>query len=321
MAVREIFEVGHMFGHLKLLEEIDPIVVGNRPVRMMRLECICGNIVDKQLKVLRQTTRCCGCTHRKPGFPPSIKVGDTFSTNEGYSVTVVDYVKGDNVTVEFCDDNKARVKTNAQAIKNGSVANPYHKSVYGIGCYGEPSDNWHACKKLYSTWAGMLERVHVAEALDKRPTYKPCSIFEEWYNFANFYAWAKEQRGWQNKGWQLDKDILFKGNKVYSPETCCFVPSQINALFTKREAGRGLYPIGVHEYTTRQGNRSLFAVVCDPDKGTRISGSGGGTVEECFMWYKENKEKIIKRQADKYKDQIDPKVHKAMYNYKVEITD
>lgn len=46
-------------------------------------------------------------------------------------------------------------------------------------------------------------------------------------------------------GWALDKDILVKGNKIYSPETCCFVPQEINNLFTKRKSCRGTLPIGV----------------------------------------------------------------------------
>lgn len=321
MGKREEFEIGHKFGNLSLIEEIAPISVGGRPSRMMRLECVCGNIVDKQLKVLRLTTRCCGCTHIKPGYPPSVSLGDKFTTNEGYTVEVIEYVKHSNITVRFLDLMRAEVKTTVQAARLGSIANPYHPSVYGIACYGEPTASWKECKKLYSNWVSMIERVHVIEALDKRPTYRQCSIEKSWYNFANFYSWAKDQVGCLNKGWQMDKDILVKGNKHYSPETCCFVPSQVNALFTKRESGRGQYPIGVMEYTTRSGKRSLKAEVCDPDLGKRISGAGGCTIEECFLWYKKNKEAIIKRQADKYKGQIDHKVYLAMYEYQVEITD
>lgn len=321
MPVRQEYEIGHMFGHLKLLKEIEPILVGSRYSRMMLLQCKCGNIVEKQLKCIRQSTKCCGCTHKNPGFPPTAKVGDRFSTNEGYQVEIISYIKHSNVVVQFLDGNGGKVKTNIQAVRNGSVANPYHKSVYGVGCYGEPSDTWKECKPLYNTWAGMIERVHIEDALNKRPTYRECSIVDEWYNFANFYEWAKEEVGSKNKGWQLDKDILYKGNKIYGPNTCCFVPSQLNALFTKREAERGKYPIGVMEYKTRQGKIRLRAEVCDPDKNKRISGSGGKSEEECFMWYKTHKEDIIKRQADKYKNSISQKVYEALYRYTVEITD
>lgn len=318
---RQTFEEGYKFGHLSVLNEIEPVVVGGKSCRMLRLECICGNVVDKQLKVLKMTTRCCGCTHKNPGTPATVSVGDKFKTNEGYEVEVVNYITACNVTVKFLDSSGAKVKTTAQAIRLGGVSNPYHLSVYGVACYGEPTDDWSHCKKFYGKWTSMLERVHVVEEVDKRASYRGCTIETSWYNFANFYSWAKQQKGALNSRWQLDKDIIVKGNKHYSPDTCCFVPSQINSLFTKRDASRGKYPIGVREYTTRTGNRSIKAEVCDPESGKRLSGAGGCTVEECFLWYKSQKECIIKKQADKYKDQIDVRVYQAMYDYEVEITD
>jgi hypothetical protein len=222
------------------------------------------------------------------------------------------------VTVQFTDDHGAKVKTNAQAIKNGSVANPYHKSVYGVAYFGEPSDPWNTCKDIYMTWAGMIERVHVIEALDKRPTYRVCGISEDWYCFANFYEWAKQQTGSSNKRWQLDKDILMKGNKLYSKDTCCFVPSDINALFTKRDKERGKYPIGV---TLHVGGK--FRSGCSNDfKGEpRYIGKLRSTIEEAFADYKQQKEYVIRKRADFYKDKLDPRVYEALYAYQVEITD
>ena len=45
------------------------------------------------------------------------------------------------------------------------------------------------------------------------------------------------------------------------------------------------------------------------------------TPEEAFQAYKTAKEEYIKEVADKGKESISPKVYRAMYNYKVEITD
>lgn len=322
MAVREDIKAGHKYGKLSVIQEIKQKLIGGKPVRMFELQCECGNVVEKQLKVLRLGTRSCGCDNKRPGFPATAKNGDVFKTNEGYSVEIVDYNVNFDVKVKFLDEFGAVIKTNIQAIRNGSVANPYHKSVYGVACYGEPEDDWQTVKPLYNTWAGMIERVHDLVALEKRQSYKPCIIVESWYCFANFYSWAKYQIGWNNPRWQLDKDILVKGNKVYGPDTCCFVPSQINALFTKREAERGDLPIGVTRYTTRQGKKRNVAIVSDPDvKHGRRRGCFGKSTEECFLWYKENKEQVIKNQANKYKDQIDPKIYAALLNYEVEITD
>ena len=321
MRKREHFDKGYMFGEMEFLEEIEPIFKSGRVGRMMRLRCKCGKVVEKQLKVLRLGARNCGCDKNKPGFPATSKVGDIYKTNEGYEVEIVEYVKASNVKVRFLDEYGAVVKTNIQAVRQGSVANPYHKSVYGVGFYGEIGESWEEAKPHYNKWAGMLERVHVQEAIDKRPTYRDCTIVPEWYCFANFYRWSKEQVGCDQPRWQLDKDILVKGNKEYGPETCCYVPSVINALFTKREACRGELPIGVMRYKTRQGRWSIKAAVCDPDKGRNISGAGGCSPEEAFLWYKEKKEEIIRNQANKYKDVIDQKVYNALYSYQVEITD
>lgn len=319
--VKEQIEKGHKFGNLTVIKEIESKKTGLKPVRMFLLECFCGNVVEKQIKSLRQGTRCCGCTHMKPGYPATAKVGDLHQTNEGYTVEIVEYIDASNIRLKFLDNNGAIVKTNIQAARNGAVSNPYHKSVYGVACYGEPSDDWRTCKPIYMTWAGMMERVYVPKAWEKHPNYEQCRITEPWHNFANYYEWAKYQVGSRTARWQLDKDIICKGNKLYAPEFCAYVPSQLNALFTKREAERGDYPIGVMSYKTRQGNPSLHAMVCDPDLGKRITGCGGGTVEECFNWYKSKKEEIIQRQAEKYKNQIDPRVYEALYKYEVEITD
>lgn len=45
--------------------------------------------------------------------------------------------------------------------------------------------------------------------------------------------------------WQLDKDLLFKGNKVYSPDTCLLVPRWLNNFVTENDSDRGEYMIGV----------------------------------------------------------------------------
>ena len=116
------------------------------------------------------------------------------------------------------------------------------------------------------------------------------------------------------QGWELDKDILFKGNKIYSPETCCFIPREINQIFPKRDLKRGEYPIGV---TRKRGKFSAQLSTKDFNKNLGVF----NTPEEAFQAYKSAKESYIKEVADKWKDQIEPRVYQAMYNYQVEITD
>ena len=150
---------------------------------------------------------------------------------------------------------------------------------------------------------------------NKVNTYIGCETVKEWHNFQNFAEWAEQNYNPDTmQKWQLDKDILFKGNKIYSPETCCFVPSRINSLFLKSDKVRGEYPIGVRKSGNRFQSRFF-------KKEVYIHLGTFNTPEEAFQAYKVAKEQYIKEVADEYKDQIDPRVYEAMYNYKVEITD
>lgn len=103
---------------------------------------------------------------------------------------------------------------------------------------------WHC--PFYRTWTNMLKRCYSDRYQDKKPTYKGCTVSEEWKLFSNFRKWMVEQE-WE--GMQLDKDILVIGNKVYSAETCVFVTSLVNAFLTERGNDRGEWPIGVHWQT------------------------------------------------------------------------
>ena len=94
----------------------------------------------------------------------------------------------------------------------------------------------------YVRWCGMLERCYSKRYQKNQPTYVGCSVCKEWLTLSNFKSWMETQ-DWENK--QLDKDLLIYQNKVYSPETCCFIPREVNLFLTRREKNRGLYPLGV----------------------------------------------------------------------------
>ena len=152
-------------------------------------------------------------------------------------------------------------------------------------------------------------------------TYDDCIVCEEWHNFQNFAEWYEENYyEVDGKPTFLDKDILIKGNKIYSPQTCVFVPRLINNLFTKRQNERGLYPIGVEPYK----DTNKFKAYCNTFYNGKNQKKYLGlynTIEDAFKVYKESKEANIKQVADEYKDKIPDKLYEAMYNYKVEITD
>lgn len=163
-------------------------------------------------------------------------------------------------------------------------------------------------KSVYAYWYNMITRCYSIRSLKKRPTYKGCCVCNEWKYLSNFKKWFDEH---YIDGYQLDKDILVKGNKVYSPETCCFVPQEINTLFCKANAIRGNYPIGV----SYDKSTSTFLVSFGVSRGRYK------TQDAAFNAYKKAKEDYIKEVANKWKDKLEPRVYEALYNYEVEIDD
>lgn len=94
----------------------------------------------------------------------------------------------------------------------------------------------------YKAWKAMLERCYSDKMQDRSPTYKGCSVSEEWHTFSSFKSWMMNQ-DW--KGKQLDKDLLFEGNQVYSARTCVFVTQMVNLFTNDRGNDRGEWLIGV----------------------------------------------------------------------------
>lgn len=230
-----------------------------------------------------------------------------------------------NIVVEFQDEYKARVHTQYFNFKKGLVKNPFYPSVYGIGIIGTKYPVSINCKKIkeYNIWQSMLQRCFSVSYKEKRITYQNTTCCEEWLNYENFYEWLHNQpnfdKWYKSKRWAVDKDILIKGNKIYSPDTCCLIPQNVNCLFLKREAERGKYPIGVRY----RDNKGFIAVCRNPFLNKAVEIGCYSTPKTAFQAYKTYKEDIIKQVAEvEYRNSnITEGCYKAMLNYEVEITD
>lgn len=144
--------------------------------------------------------------------------------------------------------------------------------------------------KIYDAWHNMLSRCYFAKLHNKYPTYIGCSVCDEWKILSNFANWHKIN---YVEGFNLDKDILFVGNKIYSPETCRYVPPYLNTLLTNKENGRGDLPLGV---SLRNRNKKKYMTSCSNGYMKHINRSFE-TIEEAVAWYTTFKKKIIKEQA------------------------
>lgn len=247
-------------------------------------------------------------------------LGQEYETNNCGKCFIIDYKNSHNVLVMFYEP-VCIVKTKIGHLRRGGVDNPMFPSLLGkgfigVGRYGAKD------KRLYRLWSNLLIRVYCEKHNAKHPAYKDVTVCEEWLNFQNFAEWCEQDVYFNlvdEKGirYQLDKDILVKGNKIYSPETCCFVPSILNSLIVSCGSKRGVYPVGVS--LQKHNNTFLSQIRKEGSRKYRLGSFS--TPEEAFQAYKESKELYIKEVVHKWKGKIDDKVYQALCCYKVEITD
>ena len=245
-------------------------------------------------------------------------VGKICKSKSSGDFKVLKYNNATNVEIQFL---KTGFETVAQLgnIRNGNVKDPYLPSVYGIGILGTkyPSTINGRNTKEYILWKHMLRRCYNDAYKKKRPTYEGCEVSDNFKSYEYFYEWCQKQVGFRNSGWHLDKDLLIKGNKVYSEDTCVFIPAEINTVLVKRTASRGEYLIGV--YWNKKGK--AFRAMVSKNKGKREHLGLFNTELEAYNAYKTAKEAFVKEQANKWKDKIDERAYNALMNYQVEVDD
>ena len=217
----------------------------------------------------------------------------------------------------------------------GKCKNPFFPSVYGHGYLGvdkegnvpkakEFKDGKYVITWEYQKRMNMLKRCFDNKLKEKYPTYKSATCCDRWLCFVNFLEdleILKQEYNWDDDiKLNLDKDILNKNNKIYSLENCVLVPDWINKLFTKNDAKRGDYPIGVTYYKQRKKYQAQCSI---NGKQTRLGYYN--TIEEAFNVYKIAKKQEIKRIADDcvLKGYItkDSRLYNAMISYQIEIDD
>lgn len=145
---------------------------------------------------------------------------------------IIEYKNANNIIIEFQDEHKFKMKTSYFNWKNKNIKNPYEKNIYNVAYKGNTHSKINGIKKeSYKTWYAMIQRCY-KDCYNNKKTYIDCFVCDEWLCYENFEKWFdKNYYIVNNEVMNLDKDILIKGNKIYSPKTCCFVPKRINILF------------------------------------------------------------------------------------------
>ena len=165
------------------------------------------------------------------------RIGEERLNNFGSKMIITRYKNAIDIDVYFPEYDWTFKNSAYKEFKNGKIKCPYKRSVCGVGYIGEGKYKVKENGKntrVYDTWHDMLRRCYDSKFHEKRPTYVDCEVCEEWHNFQNFAKWY-DNNYYEIEGerMHLDKDILVKHNKIYSSETCVFVPHAINSLWYK----------------------------------------------------------------------------------------
>lgn len=220
-----------------------------------------------------------------------------------------DFIKKANA-IHLCryDYSKVEYKNNSSKVEiicpiHGVFTQSPSSHLQGKGCrkckYDKMKKTKYDCgindlvyeshSLAYNIWHKMLERCYDEKYKIKHPTYTDCTVCDEWIYFSNFKKWFDEN---YIEGYQLDKDILVKGNKMYSPDTCCFVPPKINSIFTHVKNGNKntgiLFRRGIYEVQMSFGNSVPKYIGSFKNK------------EEAIEFYKKEKKKFVNNIALTY---------------------
>ena len=157
---------------------------------------------------------------------------EVYVSNAGHSFTILSR-DGKECVIQFCDTGYVR-RANIDNLRAGKVRDFYAISVWGVGYYGE-FQKVHYWKQAKQLWQNMLKRCYCKA--DVRGYYGRVTVDPRWHCFANFLEdlpkldnfdkWLEGQRSDSTK-YNLDKDFIVEGCKVYSPVTCSFVTEYEN---------------------------------------------------------------------------------------------
>lgn len=263
------------------------------------------------------------------GYNRVIQEGQEYISNFGERFEVVKYYNSRNIWIRFLDnpnytpDLCIKVSSSNYILK-GSVRNPYRVNSYG-GIFGIEYSSQLEDKRLcpfYNKWKGILERCFSKTYHKNKPTYKDCCVSTYFKYFPNFKNWClhylQDLEDKDITNYEIDKDLIFKGNKVYSEITCNLIPRELNVILTNRKRFRGDYKVGVTYHQRDKHFRASISI-----KGKIVFIGSFDTEDEAFLEYKNYKEDYLKHLGEYYynKGLINKQVKFLVDSFKVEELD
>lgn len=224
---------------------------------------------------------------------------------------LIRFTAANDIDVEFLDEHHfIKPRTTYSNFIVGAIKNPFDKIVQrrgyiGIGPYPTDRDGY---KEIYNCWHNMLDRCYDDRLQDENRSYFGyVECVPEWFNYQEFARWFEENKYAVDGRLHIDKDILYPGNKIYSPYHCLLVPQRINMLFLNKQNSRGL-PNGI----MKKGDL-YYASYNKKHLGV------ADTIEEAYELYANEKKKAIVAVAEEFKHIVPTKVYEALMSYEVRI--
>lgn len=255
-----------------------------------------------------------------------IKVGDTFQSTSCNTFTVIEVKNQGNIVIKFNDEFGHKTMTTSDVVRSGMIKNPYfpkvfNKGYFGVGTYKSrvgSSRHTRNSTEEYRTWMNMLSRCYDPNYITTKAgqaCYVGVKVVDSWLDFQVFAEWycvklAESQLKSPETKFVLDKDLLSPDVKIYSPETCCLIPEQINLLLINRL----LYNKTRKLSTIRKCKNVTYSIGISLNKKFTTF-SGYKTEKECFDLYLSNKEKELNNSIENYKSVLNDEVYLALIEY------
>lgn len=240
---------------------------------------------------------------------PKVKVGGLWKTKDGSEFEVIEILDSRNTIIKFYEPVEYVETVSPSNIVSGSISNKFKPSVCGKGYLGKyPVDVESKC---YKSWSGMMKRVYNPISESTKVNYGDCSVDESWFYIGNYADWFDKQVLQEN--WQLDKDLLIPGNRVYSENACVFLPREVNTFLTNRANHRGEWPIGV----TYHPRLNKWQATCSNNNRGNVYIGVYTSPDAAFQAYKSVKEKYARELAEKWKGIIDDRAYEALMKFDV----
>ena len=229
-------------------------------------------------------------------------LGEVKENNKGTKMKIIAYRKASDIDVEFLDEHHyVKTHTMYQLFKDGCIKNPYDPCLSEIGYIGVGNYITGTSKKHtdeYHCWRNLLDRCYTKKLSEKYPAYYDIAeCCEEWKNFQIFAEWFNDHKyDIGNERLHLDKDIKYKGNKIYSPYHCILIPQSINEQF-RDSNGRKKEKDADLPYTIHRTKNGMFEV---SHRG--VSLGKYDNLKESIIIYENTKRKYISELVERYKN-------------------